>query len=489
MGEQSFLRKCGEVREAVERMREPLVVSHYDADGLASAGVVARALRKMKKKFSCKIFRKLGEEEIKQLKSEGELIFSDFGASSINLLEKLDASLVVIDHHQSAGKTCADEFERSSAAHASSLDEHSAKAAASREGSVLQANPCLHGFDGGSDISSSGTAFFVFGFPELADTAIVGAVGDMQAHSQSGLSGLNRKIVEIGEEAGVVKASRDLRLFGRNSRPLAPFLSFSTEPFIPGLTGNDDYCKRFVEEAGISLKQEEKWRNYFDLSEGERKELATALIVHLYSFGGVFASKELVGEVYSLPKQPAGTELSDAQEFSTLLNACGRNSQPEIGLRVCLGEEGALEEARKLLQVHRTNLREGIKFAQAKIEDFNSFHFLDARGTIPDGIIGVVAGMLYATISREKPVIAFSLDAESKIKISTRATNLLVARGVNLGLMLREACNGIGWGGGHNIAAGATIEPGKANEFLLAAAKQLKLQHAHRHENQLARTA
>ncbi|MBI5159135.1 DHH family phosphoesterase [Candidatus Micrarchaeota archaeon] len=447
MSEESFFNACTGVRSEIERMREPVIVSHYDADGLASAGVSARALRKMGKKFRSIVFRKLGEQELACLKGEREIIFTDFGAGSIDLVAELKAHKVVIDHHQGA-----------------------------ENNSVLQANPCAHGFDGGREVSAAGVAFFVFGFPELADLALVGAVGDMQAHSQFGLTGLNRKIIKAGEECGAVKASKGLKLFGRNFRPLAPFISYSTEPFLPFLTGSDDACKRFVESLGISLQENEKWRNYLDLSESEKKQLATALIVHAYSLAGEFSARELVGEVYSLTNQPEGTELCDAQEFSTLLNACGRNDKPELGLNVCLGEPNALHEAKQLLQTHRNNLREGVKFAQAHVEDFHHYHFLDAREAIADGIIGVIAGMLYSTIDRSKPVVAFSLDSEKSIKISTRATTRLVKNGLNLGAMLRTACAGLGWGGGHNIAAGATINASSSNEFLLAAARELKKQ-------------
>lgn len=447
LGEQSFFSACAEVRSEIERMREPALVSHYDADGLASAGVAVRALKKMGKKFRSIVFRKLGEQEVASLKGEREIVFTDFGAGSIDLVAGLSAHKVVIDHHQGIVND-----------------------------GVLQANPCFHGFDGGREVSAAGVAFFVFGFPELADLALVGAVGDMQAHSQFGLTGLNRKIISAGEECGVVKASKGLKLFGRNSRPLAPFISYSTEPFLPFLTGNDDACKRFVESLGIALEENGKWRNFLCLSEEEKKQLATALIVHAFSLVGEFSARELVGETYSLLRQPEGTELCDAQEFATLLNACGRNDKPELGLHVCLGEEGALHEAKQLLQAHRNNLREGVKFAQSRVEDFHSFHFLDAREAIPDGIIGVVAGMLYSAIARSKPVVAFSLDSEKNIKISTRATTRLVKNGLNLGAMLRAACAGLGWGGGHNIAAGATVNASKANEFLLAAARELKKQ-------------
>ncbi len=438
-----FLKRCEEVRARVERMRAPRIVGHYDCDGLASTSVVARALRKMDKKYAITTLRKLSEREIESLANEREVIFVDFGAARAEEIEKLGADCVIIDHHQTRE--------------------------GAREGAVLQANPHIFGIDGGTELSASGTAYFVF--RELdegsVDLAVVGAVGDMQAP----LQGANREILYDGEKAGRVKSAVDIKLFGRITRPLVQFLTFATEPFLPGLTGNEEACAAFLGELKIELKENERWRAYYDLSKEEKKRFVNGLVDYLYSRGAGMAARELVGEVYLLLKQPERTELSDASEFATLLNACGRHDKPEVGIGVCMGDDGAFEEAKKLLQLHRSALREGIKFALANVEDFGKFYFLDGRGVIDDGIIGVVAGMLYGNIRMDKPVFAAALDENGQIKISTRATKRLVKEGLNLGALLREATAGIGEGGGHAIAAGATIKKDKLDEFLRRASE------------------
>ena len=101
---------------------------------------------------------------------------------------------------------------------------------------------------------------------------------------------------------------------------------------------------------------------------------------------------------------------------------------------------------------------------------------MDGRGVIDDGIIGVVAGMLYPG-GRQKPIMALALDASGKIKVSTRGTRRLVASGLNLGLALRESCEPLGGaGGGHAIAAGASVPPDRLDEFLKAFAKAVEKQ-------------
>jgi RecJ-like exonuclease len=100
------------------------------------------------------------------------------------------------------------------------------------------------------------------------------------------------------------------------------------------------------------------------------------------------------------------------------------------------------------------------------VRDWGSFLFLDGRGIIDDGLIGVIAGMLYPS-GRQKPIVAIALDSDGQIKVSTRGTKKLVLSGLNLGLALRDACAFVGGiGGGHAIAAGATLPQGKLNEFL-----------------------
>jgi RecJ-like exonuclease len=65
-----------------------------------------------------------------------------------------------------------------------------------------------------------------------------------------------------------------------------------------------------------------------------------------------------------------------------------------------------------------------------------------------------------------KPVIAFA-NAGEAVKVSGRTTKDFVDRGVNLGLAMQYAASKTnGEGGGHNIAAGAQVKPGKEEDFL-----------------------
>ena len=425
-----------EAREAVAMMHRPLVVHHYDCDGITSGAIVVGSLEKMGKPCRVQSVRKLDAEFIASISREPEVIFVDLG-SGTGEIESLPGSVVVIDHHQ-----------QKSNAH-------------------LQANPHAFGFDGGTDISAAGCAYFVFG--EFVELGLVGAIGDVQAPLRS----LNKIMLDSAVKQGAISVEKDILLFGRNSRPLRQFLLYADEPYLPGITGQDDACNALLRELGIEQKENEKWRTYSDLSFDERRTLVSSLAKLIAMRSSPEAANRLVGDTYNLLRMPQGTLLRDASEFSTLLNACGRNGRPELGVSVCLQRAGAYGEAQALLAEHRKNLRAGIEFASKNTQDIGKFLLLDARGVIPDSIIGVVAGMLFAG-SRKKPILALSLEAPGKIKLSTRGTRALVEAGLNLGKILSECCAQVGGaGGGHNIAAGASIPEGKINDFLLEFAARL----------------
>jgi RecJ-like exonuclease len=414
-------------------------MGHYDCDGLSSTAIAILGLRAMNKPPSKVLTRrKIGELEIAELKNEKDIIVVDFGAAVHEQLAKLDAQVLIIDHHQPPAPKSA----------------------------VLQVNPHFHGIDGGTELSAAGTSYRVFeqSAPDAAiDLALVGAVGDMQYP----FIGENRKILEKAEKLGRVRHELDLTLFGRVSRPLTWFLTYSTDTYLPGLTGNEQACTALLHSLQIPLKEGEHWRKYIDLSEEERRKLKDALKMHLEKNG--LRTDDLIGEVYTLLKQPNGTEMRDAHEFSTVLNACGRQGKPEVGLELCTGEEGAYEKARALLLKHRAALRGGIEYAEGAVEDFGKFYFLDARGIIDDGIVGVVAGMLYSVLPRDKPILAAALDEKGNVKISSRGTKGLLAKGINLGKIMAEA-GGPGCGG-HGVAAGANIKKEDLDSFLLKAGK------------------
>ncbi len=425
------------------------VVSHHDADGITACAIMVDLLRGLGKDAEFMVIKQLDSSSIGKIAGiDKTIVFTDMGSGHLSLLEKNGMeNFYIIDHHPP-------EF-----------------------GDERQVNPHLYGYDGGIDVSGAGMAYFVaksLGYEGNAHIALVGAVGDMQ-DSNGKLQSLNRIILDDGIRQGTLKVKNDLRLFGRQSRPLTQMLVYASDPFLQGLTGNHDNCVSFLLTLGIELRRADGGlKTYVDLTFEERKKLATAIYIHLLDCNvPEFVIQGMIGEVYTILREEKGTELRDGKEFATLLNACGRQNQPEIGVQVCLGDRGEYwTTARDILQEHRRMLKEGIEYlSEAGTEEMTYFNYFDSEGSIDENIIGVVAGMAYGAriIPPDKPILAFANDRDDPqfLKVSARANWGLIRRGIHLGNAMRECSRDVGGdGGGHDIAAGARIPGDKKEEFL-----------------------
>ncbi|MBM3309503.1 MAG: DHH family phosphoesterase [Candidatus Altiarchaeales archaeon] len=426
-----------------------LVVSHHDADGVTACAVMVNLLRSLGKNVSYKVIKQFDSVTVGQIVDEKAetYVFTDMGSGQLSLLGQSGIEkYYVIDHHQPEG-----EYE-------------------------LQVNPHFYGYDGGLDVSGSGMAYFVakaLGFQDMAHIAVVGAVGDMQDNGGR-LHSLNRIVLDDAVVNKTLKVKNDLRLFGRQSRPLAQMIAYSSDPVIPSLTGNPEACAAFLMGLGIDLGSGGDLKHYVDLTWEERKRLTSALYMKLLDLNTPeFIIQRMVGEVYTLLNEEKRTELRDAKEFATMLNACGRQNKPEIGVEVCIGDRGSsLHKARSLLEVYRKMLREGIEYLSNKgVESMENLYFFDAGDRIQESIVGVIAGMAYGAriIPPDKPVLAFALDSDdnSMLKVSARANWGLIRKGIHLGeAMKNESKKFGGEGGGHDIAAGARIPMDARDLFL-----------------------
>jgi RecJ-like exonuclease len=89
--------------------------------------------------------------------------------------------------------------------------------------------------------------------------------------------------------------------------------------------------------------------------------------------------------------------------------------------------------------------------------------------------VGIVAGMALGAdgVRRDRPIVAFaSVDAgeNGEVKVSARGSHTLVRQGLDLSTVMREAARSVGGdGGGHDVAAGATIPAGTRAAFIDAA--------------------
>ncbi len=468
------MKRAEEIALKIRDSESIAIVSHIDADGITAGTIAAKSLDRLGKDYRIEFVKQLNKEKIEDLKNENyELVwFTDLGSGMLHEMYGLNA--VITDHHVPSSMNVI--IPKKKRKDLSSFFHELQK------NDVIQLNPHIFGRDGAVDISGAGTTYLVARELDrrnidLSSLVIVGAIGDMQDSENLRLIGTNRVILKEAKEHGYIDYFLDARFFGRETRPVFKMLQYSTDPILPMLTGDDRACINFLRDLGIPLKRE-KWRRWIDLSFEERKLILSELVKLILRMGyGHEAAERLIGEVYILPKEERGTPLRDAKEFATLLNACGRYQKAEIGYHVCLGDRGEYyKRALTLLQNHRKNLLNGVLLVKeiglVKREYLQYFH---AGDKINENIVGIVASMLLSEEKEELPIIAFAASEDGNIKVSVRSPRSLIKKGVDFSIIMKEASEKVGgFGGGHNIAAGASIPAGKEEEFIDIVEKMIK---------------
>jgi len=406
------------------------VISHYDADGISAAGVMVASLKRMGINFQTSISRSLDRESVERIAEEhlDFIVFLDMGSGQLPAMEVLDAKVIVLDHHRT--------------------DRDSKK--------VVHVNPHLFGLDGMRDISASGLSFLVCEAMDKsnwasAPVAIAGIIGDMQ--HLNGYSSINSAIIDGAVERKLISRGKGLRLYGD---ALLDMIADSTSPYFKDLSGNEDNARAFLEKAGLDPSG-----RYHELSEGARRKLLSLLTLHLLEQNcNSDTISEISGDLLTISSNNLRID-----ELALLLNACGRTDHPGVGLALCLGDLNALREASKFRGDYERSLLSSLRILEKDgVETMENIQII--RPSNPP-LAGAICGIsMQYLLRQDMPTIALSR-SEGSTKVSSRATRQLVEQGVDLAESLRMAAEPLGGiGGGHNIAAGATVPMAREEEFL-----------------------
>ncbi|MDR2719503.1 MAG: DHH family phosphoesterase [Nitrososphaerota archaeon] len=435
--------------------------SHLDADGVAAAGIISKALYRLDARYRVRVMQWVDDKIINDITADKShlVILTDFGSGYLQLLnEKIpDTKIAIMDHHQITTKIDNPNF--------------------------AQVNPHEHDINGATDVSGSGVTYFVAKAlnpknVDLSPVALVGALGDMQdKYDQRSFGGLNELILKDATQAGLMKVEKDLTFFGRETRPIHRTLATTTTPFIPGLSGEEDKALAFLSTLHINLKQENgRIRALSDLDADEKKCLCSALADYMLSKGLHVEVSNLVGNNYVLVNEESNTALRDAREYSVLLNSTGRMNRPSLGIAICMGDRGAaLEESNNILEDYRKNINKYLGWVTEKPErlrELDNIYVINGEDYINEKIIGTVSSIMVAGLANnQKPLIAYAkVDGEDSLKISSRTTEAALQKGVNLSDVMRLASEKhSGKGGGHNIAAGAQVPLDQIEGFIATA--------------------
>ena len=424
------------------------VSSHVDADGISAAGIMGKAMLRAGGKFHLRLERWMDEKVAGRIaaKKPPLIIFTDIGSGYLDLLgERLSGGdVIILDHHQPTAELPA---------------------------RFVQVNPHSNGIDGTRDISGAGVAYFTAkaldeANLDLACLAVVGALGDLQdKNEERRLGGANETIVKDAVRSGCLEVETDLLFFGRETRPIHQALARTTNPFIPGVSGEEDKSLAFLVNLGIKPKRRDKWRALRDLSAEEKKNLLSAIADYLVSKGlAGNTALNLVGKVYTLSHEEPWTTLRSAREFSMMLNATGRMDKAGLGAAICMGDrKKCLEDAVGTMQEYRSTITKYLSWVTeepGRLEELENIYVVRGDGFIDEKVISPVSTILSTSLSQlGKPIIAYAtISGEDMVKVSARGLEPLIKKGLNLGKILQKASEKFsGRGGGHDVAAGAQI--------------------------------
>jgi single-stranded-DNA-specific exonuclease len=428
---EELLKKAYFIAREIKETERIKCVSHYDCDGISSAVIAKKALERSKKEFEIQFVNEIDENLIKNLKNNDHdlIIFLDIGSGYLELLETLNKKIIVADHHfPSKANT-----------------------------KILHLNPCEFGIDGGKYISGAGVSYLLFRMlstenRDLVPFALIGATGDLQKEDEEFL-GLNKSLIQDAENLGLIKRKKGLKIFGRNAKSITTALAYTTEPYIPGLTGNESRAVKFLSELNIPIKNGPKLRTLNDLNFEEERKIADALATLGCDM------RKLIGDIFLLKN---GWEIG---EFATVLNACGRLEKPWLGIEICLS--GNMNLALEILREYSRRISKYLDIASEKDLWLESrvCSILNAKDKIHENFIGTISSIKKR--ETQKAVIGLCYTQNGSIKISARNSEFLNSKGVFINELMKEICALCkGYGGGHKYAAGGKIPREQEDNFI-----------------------
>ncbi len=412
------------------------VVYHYDGDGIASASSVVRMLTRLGCPFQATplVGVERGRMEAILSATDGPVLIVDTGAAWLDLYAAHRHPVIVLDHHQYDG-----------APTPPPLPKH-----------VAFVNPLDWGVDGMTELCAATLSwlFTVWVDPKNWDNApwgLSGAIADRQ--HQNGFKGLNARLLDEAIDRSLVQRQRRLALFGPT---ILDALVNGIDPFVTGLSGRPTAVRELLRSLNVDAGRPPQ-----ELDAEETRRLAATLLARLVQQGARPEFVELLTqEGYRIPSLGV-----DAQELSNLQNALGRVGEPGVGIAIALGDPKALARARTAEEAWRSGILKGLLRVEEKgVNLLNAIQWFESGEAT---LAGTQAGLAMSyLLDPQRPTFVLTR-AEAHYKVSGRGTQWLVGQGLDLSSACRTAAELAGGeGGGHKVAAGATIPESGRERFL-----------------------
>ena len=313
---------------------------------------------------------------------------------------------------------------------------------------------------------------------EYAHIAIIGAIGDMQ--EDNGFGRLNNEILATAVEKGKIKVIRGLRMFGAQTKPLHKILEYSTDPYIPGVSGSESGAIQFLHSCGINPKSGSGgWKKVRDLSEEDMRNMVTGVIMRRLGEG---EPDDVLGNVYLLRQEEEGSPTKDAKEFATLLNACGRLGKASLGIGACIGDKAHKQKAIALMSEYKREIVNAMQWYEGNkgssdVEKGDGYLIINVHDKVLPTIVGTMASII-ARGNGIKPgtfILSLASLPDGSTKASIRCSGNRDNPHTDLKGTIDRIVEGIECceSGGHAHAAGAVLPSSMEATFLLNARRVL----------------
>lgn len=228
-----------------------------------------------------------------------------------------------------------------------------------------------YGLDGWSEITTAGICYLLSITLDTKNTdlsvlAVLSSLGESQDRGEGrSLLGINAEIAKASESQGLLRSHPDdLMMVGREWRPIHEAIALTRFPYIDGLTWNLQRAKSIVENSGIKLRDNGKWRVFAELLDQEKWSIYEGITKFVATNSGteLLPLEGIRGMSYTLLKEDKGTLLRDAREYSDLLGICGKVQESGVAISVCLGDRfkmlaKAEETVNHYLDIQKRSLR------------------------------------------------------------------------------------------------------------------------------------
>ncbi|MFW6040307.1 MAG: DHH family phosphoesterase, partial [Thermoplasmatota archaeon] len=199
------------------------IITHYDADGISAASVLALTMMKAQKGFHVRFVEKVPEK----IPTSLPLIFTDIGNSHLKRISEQEVPVIILDHHYVPDNINGER------------DDH------------VYINPHDLGIDGAREVSG-GTLSLILSTVyddinwDLAIYGLSGAAADKQ--NINGFVGLNSDILKEAIKREKILVKEGLYIDGDNIKDA---LMKACDPYFPTISGREDRIDELLKKIGI----------------------------------------------------------------------------------------------------------------------------------------------------------------------------------------------------------------------------------------------